>query len=242
MKQILKNKKIICITIIIFLGILYIIVNKSINNYNNEIVTEEDNYLVEDTNKEPREQDEELEVVTEEEENIENEEVEELEKIYIYVTGEVNNPGVVMLNKGSRIADAISAAGGTTNNANTTKINLVYILEDGMKVNIPSNNELKKDKEFTYITKKSGDLADDSNISESETIEKKQKENKIDVVNINSATQTELETLPGIGPSIALKIINYRNENGKFSSIEDLKSVNGIGENKFEALKKYITV
>ena len=68
------------------------------------------------------------------------------------------------------------------------------------------------------------------------------KERSSNIVNINTATQTELETLPGIGPSTALKIINYRKENGKFSNIEDLKNVNGIGENKFEALKKYITV
>ena len=61
------------------------------------------------------------------------------------------------------------------------------------------------------------------------------------LVNINTATQTELETLPGIGPSIALKIINYRKENGKFSNVEELKNVNGIGENKFEAMKKYVT-
>lgn len=60
------------------------------------------------------------------------------------------------------------------------------------------------------------------------------------LVNINTATQTELETLPGIGPSIALKIINYRKENGKFSNVEELKNVNGIGDNKFEAMKKYV--
>ena len=61
-------------------------------------------------------------------------------------------------------------------------------------------------------------------------------------ININTATQTELETLPGIGPSTALKIINYRKENGKFSNIEELKNVNGIGDSKFETLKKFITV
>ena len=71
-------------------------------------------------------------------------------------------------------------------------------------------------------------------------------ENKVNkkttsLVNINTATQTELETLPGIGPSIALKIINYRKENGKFSNVEELKNVNGIGDNKFEAMKKYVT-
>ena len=63
-----------------------------------------------------------------------------------------------------------------------------------------------------------------------------------DIVNINTATQTELESLPGIGPSLALKIINYRKENGKFSSVEEIKNVSGIGERKFEELKKYINI
>ena len=65
------------------------------------------------------------------------------EKIYVYITGEVNAPGVVILNKGSRIVDAINAVGGTTVKANVTKVNLVYVLEDGMKVNIPSSSDLK---------------------------------------------------------------------------------------------------
>ena len=168
---------------------------------------------------------------------------EEKEKIYVYVTGQVNIPGVVILDKGSRISDAINAAGGTTAKANTTKINLVYVLEDGMKVNIPSNEELKKDTKFEYITKDSGDEADDEKtLKEEDKGTTTKKERSSNIVNINTATQTELETLPGIGPSTALKIINYRKENGKFSNIEDLKNVNGIGENKFEALKKYITV
>lgn len=170
------------------------------------------------------------------EENVETNQ----EKIYIYVTGEVNIPGVVILNKGSRISDAINAAGGVTNNANTTKINLVYVLEDGMKVRIPSNKELNNNSSFEYITTKSGEGANE-NIEKEEKTENKVNKKTTSLVNINTATQTELETLPGIGPSIALKIINYRKENGKFSNVEELKNVNGIGENKFEAMKKYVT-
>ena len=63
---------------------------------------------------------------------------------------------------------------------------------------------------------------------------------KVEKVNINIATQTEIETLPGIGPSTALKIINYRNEHGKFKNIEDIKNVSGIGDSKFENIKEYI--
>ena len=261
MKKFFKNKKILIAIIVILLSGLYIISNKAVKNYNNDIITEE--------NASSDLSEEEMNVVTEDEndtkDNVESGEdnadfqdenasgdsteqvSENTEKIYVYVTGQVNIPGVVILNKGSRIADAINAAGGTTSKANTTKINLVYILEDGMKVNVPSNDDLKKDSNFEYITKDSGEGAGDANnlnidSSSSSTGYNTKRERTSSIVNINTATQTELETLPGIGPSTALKIINYRKENGKFSSIEDLKNVNGIGDNKFEALKKYITV
>ena len=180
---------------------------------------------------------------------------EEPEKIYVYITGEVNVPGVVILNSGSRIADAINAAGGTTPKANVSKVNLVYVLADGMKVNIPNSNDLKNNPDFEYITMSSGDGASDgSGVAGSGSGGKGSGGNGAgttgsvgsgfgyDVVNINSATQTELESLPGIGPSLALKIIEFRNQNGKFSSIDEIKNVSGIGDAKFESLKKYIRV
>ena len=177
-------------------------------------------------------------------------------KIYVYITGEVNVPGVVILDEGSRIVDAINSAGGTTSKANISKVNLVYVLEDGMKVNIPSDNDLKNNPDFEYITMSSGDGRNDnssglagtnssssnSSASNSSGLRESQSSIIYSIVNINTATQTELETLPGIGPSLALKIINYRNENGKFSSIEEIKNVSGIGESKFEDLKNYITI
>ena len=170
--------------------------------------------------------------------------------IYVYVTGEVNNQGVVVLKEGSRITDAIDAAGGVTGNANITKINLVFILEDGMKVNIPSNNQLKDNPDFEYITMGSGDgdvnswtsASSNSSNSSGSANSKNSYSGQIQIVNINTASQTELETLPGIGPSIALRIINYREENGRFSCIEDIKNVSGIGDSKFDDIKNYITV
>ena len=168
----------------------------------------------------------------------------EEKKIFVYITGEVINPGVVILTEGSRIVDAINAAGGTTSNANVTKVNLVFVLEDGMKVNIPNNSDLKDNSDFEYITLNSGDGRNDDYIkNESDSESTKSSYSKsYDIVNINTATQTELETLPGIGPSLALKIINYRNENGKFSSIDEIKNVSGIGESKFKELKKYVNI
>lgn len=176
------------------------------------------------------------------------------EKIYVYVTGEVNNSGVVILNEGARITDAINAAGGTTANADISKINLVYILTDGVKLNIPSFNDLKENPDFEYIILGSGEGSLNSENSSSLNGSYSVGSDKISggsgsensssrqIVNINSASQTELELLPGIGPSLALKIIEYRNENGKFSKIEDIKNVKGIGDARFEDLKDFITV
>jgi len=158
------------------------------------------------------------------------------ERIIVHITGEVKHWGVLELEKGSRIIDAVNKAGGFTDEADIEKVNLAYELTDGVKVYIPSKN-IDKESNITtqkYITMESGD-----NEIVEET-EMKQSGNTL--VNINEATQTELETLPGIGPSIALKIISYRKENGKFSSIEDIKNVSGIGENKFESIRELICI
>ena len=131
------------------------------------------------------------------------------EKIYVYVTGEVNNSGVVVLNEGARITDAIDAAGGVTSNADISKINLVYILSDGVKLNIPSFNDLKENPDFEYIILGSGegglnsdDVSSSGGISSGESVGSSSgkigsgSSSAKQVVNINSASQTELELLP----------------------------------------------
>ena len=131
------------------------------------------------------------------------------EKIIIYIIGCVKTPGVYELDVDSRVSNAVDAAGGLSETADLTKINLAYKLEDGQKITIPSVND-KTDENSTYedfITDSSENTISQTNSTSLQ---------KSSIVNINSATQTELETLPGIGPSIASKIISYRNENGKF--------------------------
>lgn len=152
--------------------------------------------------------------------------------IYIHIVGEVKNEGVVKLKEGQRIIDAIEEAGGVTEFADLSKVNLAFVLSDGQKVEIPNVNDNVEN--FMYVTDNSGDniIVDNGN---------KLNEGG-DKVNINTAGQTELETLTGIGPSTALKIIEYREENGKFKKIEDLKNVSGIGEAKYEAIKDNIVV
>lgn len=148
------------------------------------------------------------------------------DKIIIHITGEVEEGGVIELEKGARISDAIEEAGGITEEADLSNVNLAYSLSDGQKVKIPNINEKTEE---VVIEEKAGE-----NIIIEENKSKEEK------VNINKATQTEIETLPGIGPSTALKIINYRKEHGKFEHIEDIKNVSGIGDSKFENIKEYI--
>ena len=155
-------------------------------------------------------------------------------EIIVHITGAVKKNGIVKLKDGARIYDAIEMAGGSTDDADLSKINLAYVLEDGQKVYIPKIGEINQENaEEEYITFEYGNnknIIQDYNKGGNEK------------VNINTANQTELETLPGIGPSTAQKIIDYRNENGLFKSIEDLKNVTGISEKLFEQIKEFITI
>ena len=167
------------------------------------------------------------------ENNSNEQQLEKNENIIVHVSGAVNKEGIVELKNNSRIIDAIDKAGGLKDEADITNINLAYIIEDGMKIHIPS----KEEKESTIIVESN---IDSGTVEQSNEI--KSNNNKKLKININTATKTDLETLPGIGESTALKIIEYRKEKGKFKLIEDIKQVNGIGENKFNKLKELITV
>ena len=120
--------------------------------------------------------------------------------------------------------DAIEKAGGQTEQASLKNVNLAYQLEDGQKIYIPNVN----DNETEIIDDGASGVVDDTT---NQT-----------VVNINKADETELQSLNGIGESLATSIVQYRKENGKFETIEDLKNVPGIGDSKFENIKEYIKV
>lgn len=161
----------------------------------------------------------------------ENSKENENDIVVVHVAGAVKKPGIVRLEEGSRIENAINLAGGLTDDADISNINLAYILEDGIKIKIPSIDDKKDDStgENSYIIEAIGE----------ESVSNK--DNK-SIVNINTATQTEFQTLSGIGPSLATKIVEYRNKNGKFKKIEDIKNVAGIGDSKYEQIKDYIKV
>ena len=161
-------------------------------------------------------------------------EINDEEKIVIHIMGEVKKTGIIYLKQGARIADAIEAAGGATKDADIDAINLAYVLQDGQKINIPNKKDRSKNENSVYITSESG-----NNVITQESNEAKGGNKK---VNINEASQSDLETLPGIGPSIASRIIEYRTQNGKFSKIEDLQNVKGIGDAKYNKIKDMITI
>lgn len=172
--------------------------------------------------------------------NIEIEQ-EETTKIIIHVTGAVKNEGIVQIEEGGRIADAVDAANGFSEDADISQINLAYQLEDGQKIYIPSINDEKIDGaekvlQKEYVTDEAGDDV----ILEDEISNVKSKKNE--KININTADQSELIEIPGVGEATAQKIIEYRETNGKFKNIEDIKNVNGIGNSKFENMKEKICV
>lgn len=155
------------------------------------------------------------------------EEVKEKNQIIVHVTGQVKNSGVVSLEEGARVVDAIYSAGGETVDADLNKLNLAYILNDGDKIYVPK----KEDTQTEYITSGAGE-----NVSSNDTQSSDSK-----IININTATVDELSTLSGIGKAIAERIVAYRMQNGKFENIEDIKNVIGIGDSKFNNIKDEIT-
>lgn len=150
--------------------------------------------------------------------NINSQDISKMDnKIAVYVTGAVKNPGVYYLDIGSRLSNLLDICGGVLENADIRKINLAKKLSDADKIDIP----IMKEESFE----------DEEDIKESE--DKK--------VNINTASDTELMTLNGIGKSTAQKIIEYRKIQ-EFTEIEDIMEVPGIGESKFNNIKDDICV
>ncbi|MCI8352702.1 MAG: hypothetical protein HFJ58_03750 [Clostridia bacterium] len=186
----------------------------------------------------PEENYEQLDIVSENDkeqniENVENQQA-EINLIIIHIAGEVKNPGIVKIKEGARIADVIEEAGGLTERANITNINLAYVIEDGQKITIPSKENIEeKESQNEYISSESVQGIIEENPKTS---------SKTTIVNINKASKEELQTLQGIGESTATKIIEYRKQNGEFKQTEDIKNVPGIGDSKFEAIKDNIKV
>ncbi|WP_185183716.1 competence protein ComEA [Bacillus subtilis] len=146
------------------------------------------------------------------------------ETIVIDIKGAVQHPGVYEMRTGDRVSQAIEKAGGTSEQADEAQVNLAEILQDGTVVYIPKKGE------ETAVQQGGGGGSVQSGGG------------KGALVNINTATLEELQGISGVGPSKAEAIIAYREENGRFQTIEDITKVSGIGEKSFEKIKSSITV
>ena len=151
-------------------------------------------------------------------------------QIVVHVAGEVRRPGVYVLPPGSRIIDAVNAAGGTTARADVEVINLATPLIDSSQVYVPAKGSVRQQ---SFARPQPGMNVGASTDSQQASS---------GLVNINRATAAELEKLPGVGPSTAQAIIDYRNSHGPFASPEDLLNVKGIGPSKFAAMQPLVGV
>jgi competence protein ComEA len=155
--------------------------------------------------------------------------------IVVHIIGAVVHPGVYALPANSRVRDVIQAAGGILPEANDELLNLAASLKDGERIAVPAK----------ITTLESGSV--DSSTAQTQTqpaepVLATPATDAMGLININSASLTELESLPGIGPVIGQRIIDYRNEHGSLASIEEIQKVSGIGPKTFERLKDLITV
>lgn len=146
--------------------------------------------------------------------------------VVVYVCGAVRSPGVVRLPAGGRVADALALAGGASGKAELSGVNLAALVTDGQQILVPERGAAP-----VAATDATGSVTGAEGTAGSGGL-----------ININSASATELDALDGVGPSTAQKIIDFRTSSGGFKTIEDIMDVPGIGEAKFAAMKDSITV
>lgn len=146
--------------------------------------------------------------------------------LYVHVLGAVRQPGLYRLASGSRVVDAIAAAGGFAKNAEQGGVNLARIVSDGEQLAVPVAGQALPALPGAPTPPGSGTGGTASGAK----------------INLNTATQTELESLPRVGPALARRIIDWRTQNGRFASVQDLANVSGIGEKTFAQLKGLVTV
>lgn len=170
---------------------------------------------------------------------------EEVQNIYLDVSGAVYNPSVVCIPEGSRIYQAIEAAGGRTEDSDVRTLNLASVCEDGQKIYVPTKQEVLEAQETgaPLPGQEDGSAAGStSTVSGNGSSSGTGDASGSGKVNINTAGSEELQTLTGVGPAIASKIIDYRNTVGPFNNIDEIVNVSGIGEKTYEKFKDQICV
>ncbi|WP_409301796.1 helix-hairpin-helix domain-containing protein [Peribacillus sp. SCS-155] len=144
------------------------------------------------------------------------------------VKGAVKSPGVYIAKQGDRIIDLVKQAGNFKSNADTNRVNLAQLVEDQMVIYVPAIGE-----EETTIAELNQALPGDAQQNEG---------SRGALIDLNTATPDDLDALPGIGPARATTIVEYREQNGPFKAVEELKNISGIGDKTFEKLRDMITV
>ena len=157
--------------------------------------------------------------------------------ITVHVSGAVLRPGVRQLPSGARFMDAVRAAGGVAPGGDLHAVNLAARLQDGQQVVLPTRGEAQStipavSRLPSQSERERSEVAESSAGSSSPAFMGK--------VNVNTATSTQLEELPGIGPAIAASIVQHRRQQGRFRSVEDLDQVKGLGTKKLEAIRDYV--
>lgn len=156
-----------------------------------------------------------------------------ISQVAVYVTGEVNTPGVVYVDFDGRVVDAVNLCGGLLPTADVSRVNMAQTVKDGMQVNIPaklppplqpSADTGTQPQKNSSASQGTGSRAEDG------------------LVNINTADAAALEKLKGIGPAMAQRIVDYREANGAFQRVEDLQKVKGIGKAKLARLKEQAAI
>lgn len=158
--------------------------------------------------------------VQEQDNELEPAKAQELNEIYVYICGAVVQPGVYAMAEGCRVYEAVALAGGVTQDADDTCINMARVVTDGEQITILTKEEVLEIQNTSVAMQGSASL----------------------LVNINTASVRELTQLSGIGESRAQAIIDYREEKGAFQNIEQIKKVSGIKDGLYEKIKDYITV
>lgn len=167
---------------------------------------------------------------------------EEDARICVHASGAVMRPGIVYLAPGSRVADAIEAAGGFSEDAARDSMNLARLLEDGEQIHVMTLAEQSSKQAAEYDKTAQGSPSNGPSSTSTTPSKGSSSQSGSGLVNINTATSSELQTLSGIGESKAQKIISYRESNGPFASVDDLTNVSGIGEKTLESIRSSICV
>ena len=173
------------------------------------------------------------------------EEEKEIDYLKVDIKGEIQLPGIYSLEVGSRVKDVIDIAGGLTENADTTVLNLSKKVVDEMVIIVYSHEQVEHFKETKEIEKQviqECQKGIDESIRNDACMDDQFNNSSQGLININTASLDVLKSLPGIGDAKAEDIIKYREENGGFKSIEEIMNVNGIGESIYSQIKEIITV